>query len=101
MLGLKSIRVFKRFRSLNRIGDFSQQSISKFHVSCSKCNDVFKTHVKLIENGVKKLRIYDQIDLFPAQLDWNYLLDPKNKQKIQANNRNRASDSNINDLVRE
>jgi hypothetical protein len=60
---------------------------------------VFKTHVKIIENGVKKLRIYDQIDLFPAQLDWNYLLDPKNKESIQANNKNRASDANINELV--
>ena len=52
-----------------------------------------------IRNGIKHLRIYEEIDLFPADLDWDYLLDKENIQKIEQNNLNRKGSGNIHKLV--
>lgn len=54
--------------------------------------------VKLVEECVKKLRIYDEIDLLPADLDWNYLLDEKNLNEIEKSINNRKAHGNIKSL---
>jgi seryl-tRNA synthetase len=54
--------------------------------------------IKLVEECVKKLRIYDEIDLLPADLDWNHLLDKKNLNKIEENVKSRKAHGNIKTL---
>ena len=45
--------------------------------------------IKYIENKVRGLRVYEDIELLPAALDWHYLLNKDNATKIDANNKNR------------
>ena len=70
------------------------------HFSTSlKLNNVSKEHLKLIENSIKKIRIYDEIDLFPADLDWNHLLSTSNIQNISENIKVRKGNGDIIGLV--
>ncbi|CAF0792264.1 unnamed protein product [Brachionus calyciflorus] len=50
-----------------------------------KLNNTSNEHLKLIENTIRKIRVYDEIDLLPADLDWNYILNTKNIQFINDN----------------
>jgi hypothetical protein len=52
-------------------------------------------YIKKIQDGVKKLRIFDEIDLFAADLNWPYLLDEKNLNKINENKLNRKANGDI------
>lgn len=56
-------------------------------------------YVKFVEQSAKKLRIHEEIDLLPADLDWKYLLDPKNLQIINENVKNRKGNGDILALV--
>ncbi len=56
--------------------------------------------VNLIVECVKKLRIYDEIDLPAADLDWNYLLDEANSKFIEKNYLSRKGHGDIKALVR-
>jgi hypothetical protein len=49
----------------------------------------FDTTVKFIETSINKLRPSEDIDILPAVLDWNYLLNKENLTKIETNNKNR------------
>ncbi len=53
-----------------------------------------------IKSGIDNLRIYDEIDLLPAELDWNYLLDAKNLKHIEENNIIRKGVGDIYAVVR-
>lgn len=55
--------------------------------------------IENIKNGIKHLRIYDEIDLLPADLDWEYLLDTKNIEAIDRNNKDRKGFGDINEVV--
>ena len=70
-----------------------------FRISSIFCESLNESTVKFIEENVKKLRIYDEIDLLPANLDWNYLLNEKNFSKIEKNNQNRKGNGDIKALV--
>ena len=48
---------------------------------------------------MKKLRIYDEIDLLPADLDWSYLLNEENLLEIEKNNQKRKGNGDIRNLV--
>jgi hypothetical protein len=52
-------------------------------------------YIKKIQDGVKKLRIFDDIDLSAADLNWPYLLDEKNLSKINENKMNRNANGDI------
>ena len=52
-------------------------------------------YIKKIQDGVKKLRLFDEIDLFAADLNWPYLLDEKNVNKINENKINRNANGDI------
>ena len=52
-----------------------------------------------IKSGIENLRIYDEIDLLPAELDWNYLLDVKNLKHIEENNKIRKGVGDIYTVV--
>lgn len=51
--------------------------------------------IENIRNGIKHLRIYDEIDLAPADLNWEYLLDKKNLKEIKENSKARKGIGNI------
>ena len=53
-----------------------------------------------IKSGIDNLKIYDEIDLLPAELDWNYLLDVKNLKYIEENNKIRKGVGDIYAVVR-
>ena len=55
--------------------------------------------IENIKNGIKHLRIYDEIDLLPADLNWEYLLDTKNIEAIDRNNKDRKGIGNIQEVV--
>jgi len=54
--------------------------------------------IENIKNGIKHLRIYDEIDLLPADLNWEYLLDTKNIEAIDRNNKDRKGIGNIQEV---
>lgn len=54
--------------------------------------------IRLIENTIKKFNTQDEVNLFPAQFDWSYLLDEKNSNHIRSNIKNRKSKGDL-DLV--
>lgn len=58
-------------------------------------NKQYQSRIENIKNVVKHLRIYDEIDLLPADLDWEYLLDKNNIKSIEENNKNRKGVGNI------
>jgi hypothetical protein len=57
--------------------------------------------IRFIEDSIKRIGIFDEIDLAPAQLDWDFLLDEKNVDRINANIRNRRAHGDILSLVRQ
>ena len=59
-----------------------------------------KQTIEIIRNGIKHLRIFDEIDLAPADLDWEYLLDNKNLDMIIENTKARKGIGNINKVAR-
>jgi hypothetical protein len=63
------------------------------------CNHRQET-IRFIEDSIKRIGIFDEIDLVPAQLDWEFLLDEKNVACITANVKNRKSTGDIKTLVR-
>ena len=74
-----------------------RDSISRsFHTSSTRGNS---SSVAAIERGVAKLRIYDEIDLLAADLDWHYLLDKANLERIAQNIQERKSTGDIASLV--
>ena len=66
-------------------------------LSCSSAQRQTDNNQKInfIEKSIQNLRIYDEIDLSPAKLNWNYLLDKDNKEKIQINNLYRKGNGDI------
>ncbi len=58
-----------------------------------------KETIEIIRNGIKHLRIFDEIDLAPADLDWEYLLDKKNLDMIIENTKARKGVGNINKVA--
>jgi hypothetical protein len=46
-------------------------------------------YLNLIEDGVKNIQMYKYLDIAPAQLDWNYLLNEDNQKIIKENITNR------------
>lgn len=57
-------------------------------------------YVKCVQDGIiKHIRPFKNIDLLPAQLDWQYLLDKKNVNQIENNVKNRKGVGEINLLV--
>ncbi|RNA08709.1 serine--tRNA mitochondrial-like [Brachionus plicatilis] len=64
----------------------------------SKCPlrcQVSKDHLHLIENNLKKIRIFDEIDLYPAGIDWKYVLNPANLSNIEDNIKKRKGNGDI------
>ena len=55
--------------------------------------------IENIKNGIKHLRICDEIDLLPADLDWEYLLNKKNIEQIEQNNLNKKGVGDIKKVV--
>jgi hypothetical protein len=51
--------------------------------------------VNLIKDGIKQLRLYSDLDLIPAQLDWDYILKMENYKIIEENIRNRKTKGDI------
>ncbi len=80
-------------------------ALTKKTVILSKCygtttkSTTNKLIIENIRNGIKHLRLYDEIDLLPADLDWDFLLDRKNIEAIEINNLNRKGTGNIHKLV--
>ena len=71
-------------------------SIKKIQTSCRRLgNCEASLYLKKIEDGIKKLRIYEEIDLPAADLDWLYLLNEKNIAKINENKVNRKANGDI------
>lgn len=55
--------------------------------------------IACLNDMVGKIRVYDEIDLLAAHLDWHYLLDKRNIEQINANVRNRNANCDIRSLV--
>ncbi len=70
-------------------------TISPSSTSSSKSNNT----IAAIERGVDKIRIYDEIDLLAAHLDWHYLLDAANRHHIEQNIQRRKGNGDIASLV--
>ena len=58
-----------------------------------------ESSLKFLEKSVKNLRIYDEIDLSPADMDWNYLLNENNVSAIEENIQKRKGNGDIKTLV--
>ena len=56
--------------------------------------------IDVIKDGVRKLKLFSEIDVLPVELDWEYILDEKNLEKIEANNLNRKGLGDIRLVVR-
>ena len=63
-------------------------------VRCESTNRIDST-INFIENRVRKLRIYEDIELQPAGLNWQYLLSKHNLSYIDLNNKNRKGHGDI------
>lgn len=90
------IRLFSRSHlkiSANfiRSESWSQVSTASKHSDCKL--------IENIKNGINHLRIYDKIELLPADLDWNYLLNKNNLDLIMQNSVDRKSNGNIKKVV--
>lgn len=70
------------------------------HSVQSPSTDSKNVTIENIRNGIKHLRIYDEIDLAPADLDWEYLLDRRNLGAIKENSKARKGVGNIHKVVR-
>jgi hypothetical protein len=69
-------------------------------LQCSLLNEKKETDkVQIVTELVKRIRAYEEIDLQAAHLDWTYLLDKENFEKISQNIKNRASHADINTFV--
>ena len=60
-----------------------------------------ETTINYIKNRIRNLRIYEDIELRPATLDWEYLLNKQNLSFIDLNNKNRKGLGNIQLVVSE
>ena len=94
---LKILKVEIQSRILSKRLFHKSKSYSK---TSSIIENQHESHLKILEQQVKKLRIYDEIDLMPADLDWNYLLNEENLSKIEKNCQIRKSNGDIKALVR-
>lgn len=72
--------------------------IKKFS-RCTNRLQINNNGVQLIENYLKKIRIFDEIDLYPAGIDWGYVLNPLNMIKIENNITARKGNGDISALV--
>ena len=91
-------------RNLNKLAKFN--NLKQFHKKnlhgslANKFPNSHETNLKILEDSVQKLRIYDEIDLYPAALNWQHLLDKNNLNKINENNLNRKGNGDIANLVK-
>lgn len=93
------IRLFSRGAlRINKLTGSGLIKINRFD-NLSRCLSSHPDCIKIIEEGVKKLRIYYEIDLLPADLNWNYLLDENNLKTIDSNNSNRKGTGDIKTVV--
>ncbi len=91
------IRLFNNVLAKNSNNIIKYNSPSRLSTTVrSRANKLIIDNIK---NGIKHLRIYDEIDLYPADLDWDYLLDEGNIFKIEQNNLNRKGIGNIRKVV--
>lgn len=74
---------------------FGARNFSKCSLRCQ----LNKDRVELIENYLKKIRIFDEIDLYPAGIDWGYVLNPANLTSIDQNIKIRKGNGDIFALV--
>jgi hypothetical protein len=73
--------------------------VSKKYLKTNSSENLTESTIKYLEENVKKLRIYDEIDLLPADLDWSYLLNEENLLEIEKNNQKRKGNGDIRNLV--
>ena len=73
--------------------------VSQKYLKTNSSENLTESTIKYLEENVKKLRIYDEIDLLPADLDWSYLLNEENLLEIEKNNQKRKGNGDIRNLV--
>lgn len=94
------IRLFGRTltKSLTHFISKSSSQSAKFYATTTTTTHITtdnKLIIENIKNGIKHLRMYDEIDLVAADLDWDYLLDVENIGQIEENTINRKGVGNI------
>jgi hypothetical protein len=92
----KMLNILK-FGIKNRSFSNNLIKVSKKYLKTNSSENL--TTIKYLEENVKKLRIYDEIDLLPADLDWSYLLNEENLLEIEKNNQKRKGNGDIRNLV--
>ena len=103
MLYLLKSRIYSKFATSGRFL-ISKCVMHKFSTShrvlkqITPANSQAET-IRFLENSIRKIGIFDEIDLAPAQLNWEYLLDEKNFEKINSNIQNRKARGDISAVV--
>ena len=78
---------------------FDKISRKHFNTSSILSKIPEESSLEFLEKSVKNLRIYDEIDLSPADMDWNYLLNENNISAIEKNIQKRKGNGDIKTLV--
>lgn len=89
---MKMMNMILRFGGHKSVKNLSLLSRS-FGVSANKSN------LTQLRNEIAKLDLYGEVNVKPADLDWDFILDEKNLSSIDLNNKNRKSNCDINQVV--
>lgn len=74
---------------------------SPFSASSKYTNDASRnSSIASLRDLASKIRVYDEIDLAAADLDWAFLLDKSNLNRIDQNASGRKASCDIHELVR-
>lgn len=103
LLNSQTLYQLNRANIKNLFNAASQVSRRLISVGCSRLGAQNETkhqeNVKMINELVRRIRAYEDIDLNAAELDWNYILDRKNLETINKNIHNRKGVGDTSTLV--
>jgi seryl-tRNA synthetase len=87
--------IFNKFNNVNCFKRFQYSSVEPLgSIDKIEKEQLYQT----IQNCIQRFRFFEEIDLKPAELEWNYILNEENLEDIEENIKNRSSNCDIREL---